>query len=52
MSDTNKWAVKVTRADYERVVAMRDTPEAAQIAADQFNLYFETDEYYVEKWDN
>lgn len=52
MSTDDKWVVKLTRTGHESVVSIANTKEAAQQAADDFNSTYQTDEYYVEEWDD
>ena len=47
---SNGWLVKLKRTGFESVIAQHRTEQSAINHATVFNDQYQTDEYYVEKW--
>ena len=45
-----RWLVKLKRTGFETVIAQHRTEQSAINHANVFNDQYQTDEYYVEKW--
>lgn len=46
------WLVKLKRTGFETVVGTRDSKAGAELLADELNEHYQTDEYYVERFDD